>query len=111
MVHLVEMEQPTQLQVLLLQDLEEEAVVIGPLALIQQQAQVDLVAVDLDLMDLIKTILSLYDELFESDIGDFILSNLNKNEIKAVKIIKGDFCIPKHGMHLPEYLHRPLILL
>jgi hypothetical protein len=49
-VHLVEMEQPTQLQVLLLQDLEEEAVVIGPLALIQQQAQVDLVAVELALL-------------------------------------------------------------
>jgi len=49
-VHLVEMEQPTQLQVLLLQDLEEVAVVVGPLALIQQQAQVDLVVVELALL-------------------------------------------------------------
>ena len=49
-VHLVEMEQPTQLQVLLLQDLEEEAVVVGRLALIQQQAQVVLVAVELALL-------------------------------------------------------------
>jgi hypothetical protein len=48
--HPVEMEQQTQSQVLLLQDQVAVEVVVGPLALIQQQAQVDLVAVELALL-------------------------------------------------------------